>query len=85
MHGPVPLVCDDEATGCVGVAGDAEEAEVVLSVVLAAETAQVRGVGGAAVFPVHDVVYVEFAAAAATGNDAAAVTVFDHPSRPVRD
>ena len=48
-----------DAAGGVGVAGDAEFTAMVHAMVSKAESDEVPRVGGAAVFPVHDVVYFE--------------------------
>jgi len=66
-------VGDDEA---VGWSGDGDAAVVVLAVVVGAQQNQIAQFGGAAVFPVLDVVGVQAAGGAAAGDRAAAVAVF---------
>ena len=52
--------------------------------VFATQTAEIRRVGSAAVFPVNDVMHVQTDTSTASGNDTAAVTVLDQPAGPVR-
>ena len=82
VEGVAPCVGEHDAgggvAGVVGVAGDVEGAVVVAVVVVGAEGDEVGGFGGAAVFPVADVVDFESGGAAAARDGAAAVVaVFD--------
>ena len=71
-------------SGCVGVAGDAEQALVVEAVVVPAQADQVPGHGLAVVFPVDDVVDLDPQGGVAAGDPAAAVAVLDQPADPPR-
>jgi hypothetical protein len=66
--------------GVGGGAGDGEVALVVGGVVGAAQGDEVLLVGGAAVFPVPDVVDVQAAGASAAGDAAAPIAVDDQAS-----
>ncbi|ETB37964.1 hypothetical protein MAHJHV53_48280 [Mycobacterium avium subsp. hominissuis] len=61
----------------VGGAGDGDLAAVVGAVVIGADQDQVGQFGGAAVFPVPQVVGVQAAGGATAGDRAAAVAVFE--------
>ena len=85
-----PVAVGDGQVG--GGAGDGDTAAMVKPVVIGTQQHKVGQVGGAAVFPVPDVVGVETAGGPATRNDAGAVAVLqgaakapiDHPGRPPR-
>ena len=70
---PAVAVGEGDPVGGVGVAGDAEFAAVVHSVVSGAQGDEVPGVGGAVVFPVDDVVHFDVVCDGAAGDAAALV------------
>ena len=85
-----PVAVGDGQVG--GGAGDGDTAAMVKPVVIGTQQHKVGQVGGAAVFPVPDVVGVQTSGGPTTRNDARAVAVLqgaakatiDHPGRPPR-
>ncbi len=69
----------------VGGSGDGDDAAVVQPVVKRADQDQVGQLGGAAVFPVPDVVGVQTAGGPAAGDRAAAVAVLQGAAQPPAD
>lgn len=67
----------------LGVSLDGELTLVVQRVVPAAKPEKVAGIGGAAVDPVNEVMYVEMGCVTAAGEAASAVTVEDDIAEPV--
>ena len=65
--------------------GDGDDAAMVQPVVIGADQHQVGQLGGAAVFPVPDVVGVQTAGGATTGNRAGAVAVLQRAAQPAAD
>lgn len=78
-------VGEGDAVEVVGVASDAESALVVELVVAWAEADEVRGVGGAAIAPVDDVVDLDVAVGGAARHPAAAVAAFDDAAGAIGD
>ena len=65
--------------------GDGDDAAMVQPVVIGADQHQVGQLGGAAVFPVPDVVGVQTAGGSTTGNRAGAVAVLERTAQPAVD
>ncbi len=82
---PTVGVGEDEPAGDVGVAGDAEFALVVESVVVRAETDQIPGFGRAVIVPVDDVVDFEVLVAPTPGDTAATVAEYHDTAGAVGD
>ena len=79
-----PPVGDGEPTRDVRVAGDDDLAAVNGSMMRPADTREVPGVGGAAIFPVAEMMDFDAAGGAAAGDDTrATVAVLDRPARVV--
>ena len=69
----------------LGGSGDGDDAAVVQPVVIGAEQHQVVQLGGAAVFPVPEVVGVQTAGGPTAGNRAHGVAVFERAAQPPVD
>jgi hypothetical protein len=76
------LVGDHEV---LGGSGDGDDAPMVGPVVMGADQHEVVQFGGAAVFPVLDVVGVQTAGGPASGHPAAAVAVLESTAQPSVD
>ena len=79
------LIAEHDAVGFVGVAGDVEAAEVMVTVTASTQHDEVPRVGGAVIDPMDDVVHLQAAGRSAHRIAALLVTVQHDPAGAFRD
>ena len=80
VQSPAPLVGEDHAVGIIGIAGDAQMAEVVEPVMPTTQGQEIVGVGDPAVLPMDHVMDMEPAITVTSRHPTASVALLDdHP------